>query len=85
ADGFRWLVRRTELLEECLRESPLSAAEPDRWREMLAVYGEKLRLAGKMDRCRKRLRALESVLQLGAAHEPAETVVASSRIPRSSG
>ncbi|KAJ1567392.1 ATP-dependent RNA helicase mtr4, partial [Cladochytrium tenue] len=63
-DGFRWLVRRTELLEACLRESPLSAAEPDRRREMLAAYGERLRLAGKVDRCHKWLRALESVLQL---------------------
>ncbi|KAJ1557669.1 ATP-dependent RNA helicase mtr4, partial [Cladochytrium tenue] len=63
-DGFRQLVHHTELLEACLRESPLSAAKPDRWCEMLAAYGEKLRLAGKVDRCCKRLRAVESVLQL---------------------
>ncbi|KAJ1550430.1 ATP-dependent RNA helicase mtr4, partial [Cladochytrium tenue] len=72
-DGFHRLMRRTELLEARLRESPLSAAELDRRREMLAAYGEKLWLAGKVDRCRKRLRALESVLQLDnlkARHRP---------------
>ncbi|KAJ1557999.1 ATP-dependent RNA helicase mtr4, partial [Cladochytrium tenue] len=68
-DSFRRLVRCAELIEAPSGERTLSR-RAGHTAQMLVADGKRLRLAGKVDRCRKRLCTLESVwiYQSGGGH-----------------